>query len=78
MRTTVLLDDRLFRAAKRRAASRGVSFSQLVSEALRVALQETTSATRDYAMVTYGGKASVHHEPVEFADTDDDESRLGK
>jgi len=70
VRTTVRLDARLFRQAKRRAASRGVTFSQLVTEALRAALAETTTTAPDYAMVTYGGNTSVHHEPADLADHD--------
>jgi hypothetical protein len=47
-----------------------VTFSQLVTEALRAALAETTTTAPDYAMVTYGGNTSVHHEPADLADHD--------
>ncbi len=80
VRTTVVIDDQLFRDAKRRAASRGITLSQLISEALRTSLTRTTSTAREYAMVTYGSGPTVRHEPADFAaaDEQEDRQRLGK
>jgi hypothetical protein len=83
MRTTVMLQDQLFRAAKRRAVERGITFSQLVDEGLRLALQtaERPLAAPAYAIVTFGeGMARVHREPADFAAADDqeDHERLQK
>jgi plasmid stability protein len=39
MRTTIKLDDEVFRAYKQRAAARGTTFAQEVEEALRADLQ---------------------------------------
>ena len=81
VRTTLVIEDRLFREAKRRAASRGITLSQLVSEALRAALDRTSSPAREYAMVTYGtAGAGEGHEPADLAAAleDEDRARLGK
>jgi len=80
VRTTVILDDRLFRDAKRRAASRGITLSELISEALRTALARTSSTAREYSITTYGSGRSVRHEPADFAAADEreDRQRLGK
>jgi hypothetical protein len=41
MRTTVELDDALFRKAKAHAALRGIRFKKLVEDGLRLALEKT-------------------------------------
>ncbi len=69
VRTTLVLDDQLFREAKRTAATLGVTLSQLVNDALRSALaKRTTSPAREYRVPTYGDAGKlVHHEPADFA-----------
>jgi hypothetical protein len=80
VRTTVIIEERLFRAAKRAAAIRGMTLSDLVCEALRGALASRSSpAPTEFRMTTYGRPAhGVQHEPRELAETIDDEeaSRL--
>jgi hypothetical protein len=46
MRTTIRLDDEVFRAYKQRAAARGTTFAQEVENALRAELQ-TSDAVAD-------------------------------
>lgn len=49
MRTTVRLPDDLFRRAKARAAASGITFTQLLEDALRLALREPERASEDDA-----------------------------
>src|SRR6188768_677689 len=44
VRTTIKLDDELFRAYKKRAAARGTTFAQEVEDALRADLQSRRAA----------------------------------
>lgn len=77
VRTTVVLDDRLAREAKRLAASRGITLSALISEALRVVLAEPARPAPRFEMVTYGaGAPATHHEPEDFAAALEEEERL--
>lgn len=81
MRTTIVLDDGLAREAKRLAARRGITLSDLVGEALRAALAEPSRPAPRFEMVTYGeGAARVHHEPKDFAAAleEDDRRSLGE
>ena len=57
MRTTIEINDQLFRAAKRQAADRGTSLRQVVDAALRQHLGKAKSAT-SYALrwATESGK----------------------
>jgi hypothetical protein len=80
MRTTIVLDDRIAREAKRLAARRGITLSELVGEALRGALAEPTKPAPRFEMVTYGeGAARTHHEPRDLAAAleEDDRRSLG-
>jgi hypothetical protein len=61
MRTTLKLDDEIFRAYKQRAAERGTTFAQEVEDALRADLH----ARRELAA----------HEPFETLVFDGDDSR---
>jgi hypothetical protein len=57
MRTTITLDERLLRAAKRLAAARGVTLSEIIAEALR--LQLASGRPRDrpsFKLVTFRGE----------------------
>jgi hypothetical protein len=80
MRTTLVIDDGLLRQAKRRAAERDLTVSDVVNEALRESFRETSSAAAPFSMVTYGGAGRrVRHEPADFAAEleDEDRRRLG-
>jgi hypothetical protein len=79
MRTTLVLDDRLLRQAKQRAAERNVTVSEIVNAALRDTFARAPATPPPFSMVTYGdGTARVAHEPSDFASAADDEdlSRL--
>lgn len=80
MRTTIVLDDRIAREAKRLAARRGITLSDLVGEALRGVLAEPTRPAPKFEMVTYGeGAPRTHHEPQDLAAAleQDDRRSLG-
>lgn len=78
MRTTLVLDDKLFRQAKRRAAERNLTLSDVVNEALRESFRSPARAASPFAMPTYGrARTRVHHEPSDFAGTLEDEDREG-
>ena len=79
MRTTLVLDGSLLHRAKRRAAERNVTVSDLVNEALRDSLGRPEPEAPPFSMVTYArGGAQVRHEPSDFAAEleDEDRSRL--
>lgn len=54
MRTTVILDDELFRRAKQRAAKRNVPLSAVINDALRAALAPRRQEAPRFSMLTYG------------------------
>ena len=72
MRTTVQLDDNVFRRAKGAAAAAGITLSRLIEDSLRENLgrihsPERTRARR-FRMVTFGQRERrVVHEPADFA-----------
>jgi len=71
MRTTVMLDDRLFKKAKQRAADLGTSLSEVLNHALRLSLaQEPTRPARSrFEMITFGDPTRpTSHEPADFAE----------
>jgi hypothetical protein len=79
MRTTLVLDDGLLHRAKRRAAERNVTVSDLVNEALRESLDQRPANVLPFAMVTYGrGAPKVRHEPADFESHLEDEDRERK
>jgi plasmid stability protein len=61
MRTTIVLDDEVFRAYKQRAADRGTSLTHEIEEALRSELAASTEAAEaePYAVPTFEGTAPV-------------------
>jgi hypothetical protein len=76
MRTTLVLEDRLFREAKRLAATRGVTLSEVVNDALRAALARPVLASTQFVMVTFGErKKAVRHEPRDFVNAVEEEDR---
>ena len=77
MRTTLVLDNQLFRQAKRRAAERNLTLSDVVNEALQESFKDPARATASpFSMITYGrARGRVHHEPADFAERLEDEDR---
>ncbi len=72
MRTTVQLDDDVFRRAKAAAAAAGIPLSRLIEDSLRENLRRTAAPEgarpRRFRMVTFGqGERRVAHEPADFA-----------
>lgn len=66
VRTTVIIDDALFRDAKRAAAQAGCSLSDLVNQALHAALSKRKEPRPVFHMITYGGRAHAAHDPEDF------------
>jgi hypothetical protein len=60
MRTTIKLDDEVFRAYKQRAAARGTTFADEVEEALRADLQSRRSLQDDdpFEVFVFAGDGS--------------------
>jgi hypothetical protein len=80
MRTTLVLDDTLLRQAKRRAAERNLTVSDVVNEALRDSFGRPLPVAPPFSMATYGRAGrQVRHEPSDFATEllDEDRRRLG-
>jgi hypothetical protein len=68
MRTTLVLDDGLLRQAKRRAAERNMTVSQIVNEALRDSLRRPARQAPPFSMITYGEPARrVRLEPADMS-----------
>lgn len=75
MRTTLILDDRLVRQAKRRAADTGSTLSEVVNEALREAFRPVTEQVPPFRMVTYGNPDEPFHltpEDIKEMESQDD------
>lgn len=80
MRTTLVLDDALLRQAKRRAAERDLTVSEVVNEALRESFRHGTPPAPPFSLITYGPPGHpVLHEPADFAAEleAEDRGRLG-
>lgn len=80
MRTTLVLDDALLRQARKRAAERGMTVSDIVNEALRGAFREPPPTPTPFTMITFGKESRrVNHTPADFADELEQEeiARLG-
>jgi len=72
MRTTVQLDDDVFRRAKAAAAAAGIPLSRLIEDSLRENLRHASATgggrARRFRMVTFGQRERrVAHEPADFA-----------
>jgi hypothetical protein len=68
MRTTLVLDDKLLRQAKLRAAERNLTVSDVVNQALRDSFGRPMPAAQPFSMSTYGRAGRrVRHEPSDFA-----------
>lgn len=78
MRTTLVIDDALLRQAKRRAAERDLTVSDVVNEALRESFGRPLPEAAPFSMVTYGQPGpGVRHEPSDFASALEAEDRDG-
>jgi hypothetical protein len=80
MRTTVTIDDEVFRQLKKRAADTGVPLSDLVNRALRESLFKVPDlpAPPPFRMVTFGrGQPIVDHTPAELSRALEEEDRHG-
>jgi len=77
MRSTVTIEDDLFKKAKRRAAERGTTLSDIVNQALRESLSQPEVPAPVFQMTTFGDpNAKLHREPRDFqAASEDDEAR---
>ena len=76
MRSTLILDDDLFRKAKRRAAALNTTLSDVVNQALRESLSRPMAEPPPFEMVTFGNpKRRVHHEPRDIQTAIEDEER---
>ncbi len=81
MRTTITLDDRLLRAAKRVAVDRGVTLSTVIEEALRAQL--LAKPARDvpaFRLITFRGdgpKPGIDLDRTSSLDEIDDISEYG-
>jgi hypothetical protein len=77
MRSTVIIDDDLFRRAKQRAAALNTTLSDVVNQALRQSLAEPILKAPAFHMITFGDPgARVRHEPGDLhAAIDDDDRR---
>ena len=72
MRTTIQLDDDVFRQAKGAAAAAGIPLSRLIEDSLRENLRRTHAPQgarpKRFRMVAFGqGERRVAHEPADFA-----------
>ena len=81
MRSTLIIDDHLFKRARQRAAALGTTVSEVVNQALRETLTKPQVKPATFAMITFGDPAHPqHHEPSDFADAlvDDDARSLAR
>ena len=81
MRTTVQLDDDVFRRAKAAAAAAGIPLSRLIEDSLRENLRRAPTIegahARRFRMVTFGQRERrVAHEPADFASAAEAEDLL--
>jgi hypothetical protein len=68
MRSTLILDDDLFRRATRRAATLNTTLSEVVNQALRESLSRPVAEPSPFEMVTFGNpRRRVRHEPGDMA-----------
>ena len=76
MRSTVIIEDELFKKAKRRAAERGTTLSDLVNQALRESFAKPDAAAPPFRMTTFGDpKAKLHREPRDHQAVSEDDDR---
>lgn len=71
MRTTLVLEDGIFREAKKRAVELGLPFGELVAQALSQMLQDRLARREPpFLMPTFGrGAAVVNYTPADFKES---------
>jgi hypothetical protein len=68
MRSTVIIEDELFKRAKQSAAAQNTTLSAIVNQALRQVLTEPVARAPRFTVVPYGpARKKTHHEPADFA-----------
>lgn len=70
MRTTLVLDDQLFRRAKREAGAAGTTLSEIINTALRkhlLAGQSKKEPVTPFSMPVFGESSPLHQTPAELA-----------
>ena len=67
MRTTINLDDHVLEQLKARAARTGLSVSRLIEDAVRLMLAQSSSATPEFKLVTFGSGGSFTRHNVDKA-----------
>ncbi len=60
MRTTVTIDDQLFRAAKAEAARTGRTLGALIEDAIRMAMSRSRTVAEVPELPTFGGSGTLH------------------
>lgn len=82
MRTTISLDERLLRAAKRLAAQRGATLSEVIADALRAQLAaKPASPDRAFQLVVFEGggpREGIDLDRTSEIDVLDDVQRYGE
>ena len=76
MRTTIILNDKLVAEAKRLAAARNTTLSEIVNEALRerLARPSASGSTQTFRMPVFQGEGRrLDSTPAELARMDEDE-----
>jgi hypothetical protein len=76
MRSTVVIDDEIFKQAKQRAAALSVTLSEVINQALRESLAKPPVTAPAFHMITFGNpKAPLHREPKEMQAVLDESDR---
>lgn len=76
MRSTLIIEDELFKKAKRRAAERGTTLSDVVNQALRESLASPEVEAPPFTMTTFGTpRTTVHREPGDFYAASEEDDR---
>lgn len=61
MRTTLIINDKLLSQAKKRAADRKTTVSEVVNEALRDSFARPVGPSRPFKLITYGNPDRPQH-----------------
>ncbi len=75
MRTTLVLNDQVFRHAKREAANTGKTLSDVVNTALRQHLfsdRQSEAGRERFSMPVFGEPAGIHQTPAQLSALRDD------
>ena len=76
MRTTLIIEDPLFREAKHKAAASGTTLSELMNSALRRFLfapaGNSQGQTENFSMPVFGDLEKLHQNPAQLAELRDE------